>query len=38
VVQAVAAVEGVVRVEDRLGYDLNDTTPPWPETFTRLAL
>jgi CBS domain-containing protein len=28
VVRAVAAVEGVVRVENRLGYDHNDTTAP----------
>jgi CBS-domain-containing membrane protein len=28
VVRAVAAVEGVVRVENRLGYDLDDTTEP----------
>jgi osmotically-inducible protein OsmY len=33
VVAAVAAVEGVVRVEDRLGYDLDDL-PSLPFTLT----
>jgi CBS-domain-containing membrane protein len=36
VVRAVAAVEGVVRVENRLGYDVDDLSPVRPEAFARL--
>jgi osmotically-inducible protein OsmY len=35
VVGAVAAVDGVVRVENRLGYDIDDLSSPWPETLAR---
>jgi CBS domain-containing protein len=36
VMRAVAAVEGVVGVVNRLGYDLDDITPAFPvETFAR---
>jgi CBS-domain-containing membrane protein len=36
VVRAVAAVEGVVRVENRLGYDVDDLSPVRPDAFARL--
>ena len=36
VVRAVAAVEGVVRVENRLGYDVDDLSPVMPDAFARL--
>jgi CBS domain-containing protein len=35
VVRAVAAVEGVVRVENRLGYDLDDLSPVMPDALVR---
>jgi CBS-domain-containing membrane protein len=35
VVRAVASVEGVVRVENRLGYDVDDLSPMMPETLAR---
>jgi CBS domain-containing protein len=36
VVRAVAGVEGVVRVENRLGYDVDDLSPVRPDAFARL--
>jgi CBS domain-containing protein len=38
VVRAVADVEGVVRVENRLGYELDDLASPLPQSLTRPAL
>jgi CBS domain-containing protein len=35
VVRAVAAVEGVVRVENRLGYDVDDLSPVKPDALIR---
>jgi CBS domain-containing protein len=35
VVRAVAAVEGVVRVENRLGYDVDDLSQTMPEALAR---
>jgi CBS domain-containing protein len=35
VVRAVAAVDGVVRVENRLGYDIDDLSSARPETLAR---
>jgi CBS domain-containing protein len=35
VVRAVAAVEGVVRVENRLGFDLDDLSQTMPEALAR---
>lgn len=37
VVRAVAAVEGVVRVENRLGYDVDDLSQTMPEALARSA-
>ena len=34
----VQAVEGVVQVENRLGYELDDLTSPVPESLARPAL
>jgi CBS domain-containing protein len=38
VVKAVAAVDGVVRVENRLGYDVDDLSSPLPEPLVRPML
>jgi CBS-domain-containing membrane protein len=38
VVRAVAAVEGVVRVENRLGYEVDDLSSPLPESLARPML
>jgi CBS domain-containing protein len=38
VVRAVEGVEGVVRVENRLGYDSDDLSSPLPESLGRPAL
>jgi CBS domain-containing protein len=38
VVRAVEAVEGVVQVENRLGYEFDDLASPVPESLTRPAL
>jgi hypothetical protein len=38
VVRAVEAVEGVVRVVNRLGYDIDDLSSPVPESLDRSAL
>jgi signal-transduction protein with cAMP-binding, CBS, and nucleotidyltransferase domain len=35
VVRALAGVEGVVRVENRLGYDLDDLSPVRPDALVR---
>jgi hypothetical protein len=38
VVRAVEAVEGVVQVVNRLGYEFDDRSPPVPESLARPAL
>ena len=38
VVRAVEAVEGVVQVVNRLGYELDDLSSPVPESLARPAL
>jgi CBS domain-containing protein len=38
VVKAVAAVDGVVRVENRLGYNVDDLSSPLPEPLVRPML
>jgi CBS domain-containing protein len=38
VVRAVKAVEGVVQVVNRLGYELDDLSSPVPESLARPAL
>ena len=38
VVRAVEAVEGVVEVVNRLGYDIDDLSSPVPESLARPAL
>jgi CBS domain-containing protein len=38
VVQAVEAVEGVVQVENRLGYEIDDLSSPEPASLVRPAL
>lgn len=38
VVRAVASVEGVVQVVNRLGYDIDDLSSPLPESLARPAV